>query len=253
MNNNVNLNLNLNKNIKIYKIMNLMNVNFANLLDTSNFTMAGTSTTISNNKVVNLAEYILDPLSVIIKLAILSNKPVGTKLQISANNIYIQEPGIWQPICRYSFSTSKTDLQYLFNPIELACKKYLTEEYVNYYPNIPKLFECAQNGIIKLSETYKHCSTIRLCLNYYNGMIINHFDKLKFHTFLQGLFKKDNMSGFYTDEILKEFDKIWVPDKIIVILNLTSFLLNDNKPYDNVRSIETIMDGIDRQVQQITF
>ena len=94
---------------------------------------------------------------------------------------------------------------------------------------------------------------IRLCLNYYNGIIINHFDKLRFVTFLQGLFKKDNMSGFYTDEILEEFDKIWVSDKIVVILNLTSFLLNDNKPYDNVRTIETIIDGVDEQVKQIIF
>ncbi len=230
-----------------------MNINLTTLLDTSNFTMAGTSTTISNNKIVNLAEYILDPLTIIVKLAIISNKPVGTKLHIGTNNVYIQEPGIWQPIYRYSFNTNKTDLQYLYNPIELACKKYLTEEYVKNYPNIPKLFECAQNGLNKLCETYKHCSMIRLCLNYYNGIIINHFEKLRFRTFLQGLFKKDNMSGFYTDEILEEFDKIWVSDKIVVILNLTSFLLNDNKPYDNVRSIETIIDGIDRQVQQIIF
>lgn len=228
-----------------------MNINFTNLLDTTNFT--GTSTTIANNKLVNLAEYILDPLSVIVKLAILSNKPIGTKLQIVNNNIYIQEPGIWQPIYRYSFNTNKTDLQYLYNPIELACKKYLSEDCVKKYPNIAKLFECAQNGLTKLSETYKHCSMIRLCLNYYNGIITNHFDKLHYCTFLQGLFKKDNMSGFYTDEILEKFDKIWVSDKIVVILNLTSFLLNDNNPYDNVRSIETIIDGIDRQIQQIIF
>lgn len=230
-----------------------MNINFTNLLDTSNFTITGPSTTISNNKLVNLAEFILDPLSVIVKLAILSNKPIGTKLQITSNNVYIQEPGIWQPICRYSFNTNKTDLQYLYNPIELACKTYLTEDYVKNYPNIPKLFECAQNGITKLSETYKHCSMIRLCLNFYNAIITNHFEKLRQQIFLQGLFKKDNMSGFYTDEILQQFDRIWVSDKIVVILNLTSFLLNDNKPYDNVRSIETIMEGIDRQIRQIIF
>ena len=216
-------------------------------------TMNFTSTTISNNKIVNLEEYILDPLSVIVKLAILSNKPIGTKLRISANNIYIQEPGIWQPIYRYSSNTNKTDLQYLYNPIEFACKKYLSQEYINKYPNILKLFECAQNGLNKLCETYKHCSMIRLCLNYYNGIITNHFEKNKIDTFLQGLFKKDNMSGFYTEELLEKFNEIWVSDKIIVILNLTSFLLNDNKPYDNVRSIETIITGIDSQVQQIIF
>jgi hypothetical protein len=231
-----------------------MNINLSNLIENINFTsMSFTNTTISNNKIINLEEYILDPLSVIVKLAILSNKPIGTKLRISTNNIYIQEPGILQPIYRYSFNTNKTDLQYLYNPIEFACKKYLTEEYINKYPNILKLFECSQNGLNKLCETYKHCSMIRLCLNYYNGIITNYFEKHKNHTLLQGLFKKDNMSGFYTDELLEKFDEIWVSDKIVVILNLTYFLLNDNKPYDNVRSIETIINGIDYQVQQISF
>ena len=38
-----------------------------------------------DNKTVDLQLFILDPLSVIIKLAILSNKPIGTKICISKN------------------------------------------------------------------------------------------------------------------------------------------------------------------------
>ena len=37
-----------------------------------------------NNTKVNIRHCILDPISVIIKLAILSNKPIGTKLLISS-------------------------------------------------------------------------------------------------------------------------------------------------------------------------
>ena len=40
---------------------------------------------IPDNKTVDLQLYILDPLSVIIKLAILSNKPIGTKISIKGN------------------------------------------------------------------------------------------------------------------------------------------------------------------------
>ena len=43
-----------------------------------------------DNKTIDLQFYILDPLSVIIKLAILSNKQVGTKICIDKNIIYIQ-------------------------------------------------------------------------------------------------------------------------------------------------------------------
>ena len=48
----------------------------------------------------NLHFYILEPLSVIIKLAIISNKPIGTKLRMYNNIIYFQEPGIFQGFCR---------------------------------------------------------------------------------------------------------------------------------------------------------
>jgi len=222
-----------------------MNINFSNFIDTSNF--------ISNNKIVNLNEYILDPLSVIVKLAILSNKPIGTKLFIFKNIIQIQEPSIFQSIHRYSSNTNKTDLQYLYNPIENACKIYLTEESINKYPNIIELFKCSQNGLHKLSETYKNCSMIKLCLNYYNGLIINYFEKINNNIFLENLFKKDNMSAMYTEEILHSFNSIWSPDKITVILNLTSFLLNDRTPHENVRTMQTIMDVIDKEVQLITY
>ena len=38
-----------------------------------------------NNNQINLKTFVLDPLSVIIKLAIIGNKPVGTKILISKN------------------------------------------------------------------------------------------------------------------------------------------------------------------------
>ena len=48
--------------------------------------------------------FVLDPLSVIIKLSIISNKPIGTKLRIDNNIIYLQEPGPFQALCRVFFS-----------------------------------------------------------------------------------------------------------------------------------------------------
>ena len=45
-----------------------------------------------NNNNINIKLFILDPLSVIIKLAIISNKPVGTKILIQNNIIFFQEP-----------------------------------------------------------------------------------------------------------------------------------------------------------------
>ena len=195
----------------------------------------------------NLHLFILDPLSVIIKLAILSNKPVGTKIRIENNIIYLQEPGPFQALCRYILKSNKTDIQYLYNPIEIACNNYLIKAVIQQNPKIKDLFTCAQNGILKLIETYKYCSVIRICLNYYLSLISNHLDEKNNDT----LFRKDGMSPFYTQEILNKLYKIWTQDKIKIVLNLTTFLSSDDCAETNVKSLETIIDGIDKQVNQL--
>ena len=199
----------------------------------------------------NLHLYILEPLSVIIKLAIISNKPIGTKLRMYNNIIYFQEPGPFQALCRYFLKSNKTDIQYLYNPIEIACKNYLVDidEDANAILNqqFTNLFKCAQNGLLKLIETYKHCSVMRICLNYYVSLISNYLEEKNNET----LFRKDDMTKFYTTEIIHKLSQIWTSDKISIVLNLTSFLTNDTSAEMNVKSLETIMDGIDKQVSQI--
>ena len=196
-----------------------------------------------DDKTMNLRLFILDPLSVIIKLAILSNKPVGTKICIDKNVIYLQEPGPFQAFCRILFQSNKTDLQYLYNPIEIACKKYINKQ----NNKIKELFKCAQNGIVKLMETYKNCSIIKICLNYYFTLISNYLEEKNNDT----LFRKDNMTAFYTPEILENMGKIWSQEKISIVLNLTSYLTSNQNAETDVKSLETIMDGIDKQIQYV--
>jgi hypothetical protein len=195
----------------------------------------------------NLRIFLLDPLSVIIKLTIINNKPIGTKIRIYNNIIYLQEPGPFQSICRYLLKNNKTDIQYLYNPIELACKYYLNKKITQQYPKIKDLFRCAQNGILKLIETYKNCSIMRISLNYFYSLISNHIDEKNDET----LFRKDCMSVFYTDEILGKLCDIWTPEKIKIVLNLTTFLSSDDSAVLNVKSLETIIDGIDQTVTNI--
>ena len=195
----------------------------------------------------NLHLFVLDPLSVIIKLAIISNKPIGTKLRINNNIISIQEPGPFQALCRYFLKNNKTDIQYLYNPIEIACKNYLVKSVIQQNPKIKDLFKCSQNGILKLIDTYKSCSVMRICLNYYLSLISNHLDEKN----NEALFRKDHMTPLYTPEIITNLSKIWTQEKIQIILNLTTFLSSDESAETNVKSLETIIDGIDKQVNQL--
>ena len=200
-----------------------------------------------NNTQINLKTFLLDPLSVIIKLAIIGNKPVGTKILISKNIIYFQEPGPFQALCRMFFKTNKTDLQYMYNPIEFACKQFLSKEFVKGTPRIKNLFTCAQNGIKRLIETYKTNSIICLTLNYFNVIITNHVEQ----TYNETIFNKDGMTSLYTKELLEQLNNYWSQEKIKVVLDLITFLTNDKSASSNVKSLENIMETNDIELSKI--
>jgi hypothetical protein len=204
-----------------------------------------TTTIPENNKHVNIRAFILDPLTVIIKLAILSNKPVGTKILIQNNVIYFQEPGIFQAITRIFYNSNKTDLQYIYNPIQIACQTFLTKEYIQKVPRIKNLFMCAQNGIKRIIETYKNCSIVSLCLNYYYAIITNHVEQ----QLNDKLFYKDSMTCLYTKEITDNLNEQWTDEKIKVVLDLITFLTRDVMAMNNVKSLENIMESIDKNTQ----
>jgi hypothetical protein len=200
-----------------------------------------------NNTKINIKLFLLDPLSVIIKLAILGNKPIGTKILIQNNVIYFQEPGIFQSITRMFYNSNKTDLQYMYNPIHIACSTFLSKEFIQKTPRLKSLFVFAQNGLKNLIETYKNCSIISLCLNYYYAIITNHVEQ----KYNDSIFYKDSITSYYTKELIDTLNEQWTQDKIKVILDLIAFLTNDTTASNNVKSLETIMDNNDLNTQKI--
>ena len=200
-----------------------------------------------NNTKINIKLFLLDPLSVIIKLAILGNKPIGTKILIQNNVIYFQEPGIFQSITRMFYNSNKTDLQYMYNPIHIACSTFLSKEFIQKTPRLKSLFVFAQNGLKNLIETYKNCSIISLCLNYYYAIITNHVEQ----KYNDSIFYKDSITCYYTKELIDTLNEQWTQDKIKVILDLIAFLTHDTTASNNVKSLETIMDNNDLNTQKI--
>ena len=206
------------------------------------------SSSIPDNDInTNYKLYLLDPLSVIIKLAILGNKPIGTKLLIQNNVVYFQEPGFFQSITRFYYSTNKTDLQYMYNPIYIACLTFLSKESIAKTPRLKNLFINALVGLKNLIETYKSCSILTLCLNYYYAIIKNYIE----NTQNDYLFYKDGLTSLYTKELTDSLNNQWSQEKIKVILDLISFLTNDEMAANNVKSLETIMENNDKNSLKI--
>jgi hypothetical protein len=200
-----------------------------------------------NAKNINYRLYILDPLSVIVKLAIISNKPVGSKLCIKDNVVFIQEPGFFQSMCRLYFNANKTDLQYLYNPIQIACEHYLNMKYMEKTPEIKKLFKCALRGLDRMKETYRTCPIIVLCLHSYSTLIENHLEGYYNDT----IFKKDTMTAVYNNETVKLLILQWSAEKIKIVLDMIEFLSKDFLAANNVQSLEIFINNVDGGVRHL--
>jgi len=200
-----------------------------------------------DNNSLNLRNYMLDPLSVIVKLAILASKPVGTKICIYNNVMVFQPPGLFQGLCRVIYNVNKTDLHFMYNPIQLACSKFLSAEAVKSRPRMRNLFIYAQRGLEKLMDTYCTNSTIRHSLHFYYALIANHVDA-KYNA---NLFRRDGMSVLYGEELVSILHSQWTDKWIQAILDVNGFLSDESISPENIRVLESLMMSIDEQTREL--
>jgi hypothetical protein len=114
----------------------------------------------SNHKKEKL-DYVLEPLQAMMQLSLLSFCPVGTKLTIYDNLLFIQHPGIGQGIIRYLNDDTKDDLYFLLN---------VFRRFIIYYDFLkesnPELYKLliyyGQQGIDKLIQTYADANKVSL-------------------------------------------------------------------------------------------
>jgi septin family protein len=64
------------------------------------------------------------------------------------------------------------------------------------------------------------------------------------------MFVKDNLTCYYTQLISDAFNKQWTDEKIKIVLDIIAFLGKNDNP-NNVKSLETIMEDIDKHSQSI--
>lgn len=200
-----------------------------------------------DNPAVNQKNYLLDPLSIIVKLAILACKPVGTKVCIQNNVMSFQDPGLFQGLCRTVYNLNKTDLHFMYNPIQLACSHFLSATAVKSRPRMRNLFAYAQKGLERLMETYRNNSTIRHSLNYYHAIIANYVEAKYNPT----LFRKDGMSVLYGDELVASLHGQWTDKWIKAVLDMNGFLSDESVSSENIRVLESLMMTIDEQTKTL--
>jgi hypothetical protein len=147
---------------------------------------------------------IVDPLSCLIKLSLLSFQNDGTKISIDKNALNFNEPNILQGTLRYYYGYGREDLHNLYNPIQKSLDWYWIKdnEEINF------LFTLATNGLKRLKKSYSPNCTIHHTLDYYISLLQkktktkNNDEQNKIHTFLKQLWTQREL--IIVIELLKE-------------------------------------------------
>jgi hypothetical protein len=160
---------------------------------------------------------ILDPLTTMIKLAILGYKPQGTKLAIDNNKIYFQEPSFTQGLLRWAYGNKRYELHHLLNPIVKGVKRCdLTN------PSIRSIFTLAINGLERLKSSYNNNSSVvihslDLYTNIINNALVNDKDenRIKNNSLIHTVQDDDEIQNN-----ISIFSNLWLDDEINLVAKM---------------------------------
>jgi hypothetical protein len=198
---------------------------------------------------------ILNPILVLIKLALLSFKPHETKMSIHNHNIYLSPPSLVQGLSRGWYKDSKDDLHHLLLPIytislwrnrvpKTISKKQAKKNKINVaqvgitqLPGFDTLILLANNGLLALKRTYEdHVATK------HNLDIIIHM-----------LSSSEGYSGIinnYNEELYTKY--IWNASELSAILALFNLCqIEPNKKRYYIESIESMLIPIEENIKDI--
>ena len=180
-----------------------------------------------NSFLIKKNKNILDPMSCIITLSLLSVYEDNCKLTIKENFVDIQRPFIYQGFLRWYSNDKRNDICLLCHPIEKALEWYDIEEYKLKYI----LNECL-NGLKKLKKCYMEHSlgdiSIIHSILYYESIILKKINNED----ISNLDNKNNQADKF-----KIFKDLWDTNDIICI---TMFLKKSKDNLDSEYYIDAI-------------
>jgi hypothetical protein len=177
-------------------------------------------------------DMILEPLQSMIQLSLLSTCPVGTKLHIQENILYLQTPNLIQPVARWYHSDKKDDLYFLYSVIKRFIKWYHPVNNKK-SPLSLELYQListmSMDGLTILFKTYSSCnstSVIQVIQMYKNLLEFNN-DKILMDEYLANENHKINIDEVF-EHIIVIYDKT-----ILQIVYNTLLLIRQEESPDN--------------------
>ena len=174
---------------------------------------------------------ILEPLQAMIQLALLSICPIGTKLRIQENILYLQTPTFTQPISRWYNSDKKDDLYFLYSVVKRYIKWYnpavnkKSPLSADLYQLITKM---AKEGFDNLFKTYSSSdsNTVIHVIQMYKNLLEYNNDKILVDEYIVDVEKnKVNI-----DEVFERIIDIYDPHILQITQHTLLMMQEENDP-----------------------
>ncbi len=191
-----------------------------------------------NNEVKNS---VLDPLTCIVRCAILSFKPVGTKLSINNNRISFVDPNFLQGTIRWTYGDKREDLHNIYNPIVKSTQWYKADN-----PHILNIFKLSKKGLEKLKQSYEENSIITHSLSLYINIMDMFINSNK--ECLKDLSKNSDDDN----KIYKELRDLWSEPQISIVDNILKQMETDAvNRIEWFQALDTILKSKEKNVYEI--
>lgn len=178
---------------------------------------------------------ILEPMVTLLILILVSFKPIGTKISIQNNQLYIEEPNILQPINRWYYGHNREEIHYLFKPIIRSLETFAPFDNVN----IQVIFKYAVKGLELLKKSYYNISsTICFTLDLYIKLIQQN---LKDGSIMNIQYFEDNpeLSVDTKNKFKDLFKSVWTEAEIDLVVNIIS--VNEQSNLNFISTLENII------------
>ena len=189
------------------------------------------------------ADLILEPLQVMINLAVLGFCPIGTKININDNMLYLHQPTFTQGLWRWWEGDSKDDLYYLFHAIRRYYKWYKNEDNKIY----DYILDLAKKGIKNLIKTYQKADkkSILHTLSLYNNI-------LDLDT--PDLFKTDSedTESITIDNVFKNVTALYDKKTLVIVFKILQLMTEcDNEIYvtQYISGLNSILKPTNRNIR----
>jgi hypothetical protein len=189
----------------------------------------------SHSRQKDKIDTILEPLQAMIQLTLLGICPIGTKLRIQENILYVQPHSLMQPLSRWYNTDKKDDLYFLYSVIKRYIRWYNPTSNkksplsVELYQLITAM---AIEGLNQLFKTYSSCdaNTVIHVIQMYKNLLEYNNDKILLDEYIVDV----ERNKVNIDEVFERIISVYDPNILQVVYHTLLLIKQENN--DNIQS-----------------